>query len=76
MARDKKEIIELLAYKYDLSEEEIEMIVDHQFKFIAKVIKEGDFNTVRIPYLGKFIVNEKRVEHINRLKRIKDNKNK
>jgi len=76
MARDKKEIIELLAYKYDLSEEEIEMIVDHQFKFIAKVIKEGDFNTVRIPYLGKFIVNEKRVEHINRLKKIKDNKNK
>ena len=74
MARDKEEIIELLSYKYDLSAEEIEMIVDHQFKFVAKIIKEGDFSTIRIPYLGKFIVNKNRVKHINRLKKEKNKK--
>ena len=28
----------------------------------------GKFNTVKLPYFGKFTVNENRVKHINRLK--------
>ena len=31
-------------------------------------MREGKFNTVRLPYLGKFTVNKKRVEYINKKK--------
>ena len=29
---------------------------------------KGNFETVRLPYFGKFTVNKNRVKHINRLK--------
>lgn len=74
MARDKKEIIEYLADKYDLSIEDIEKIVNYQFKFVSKIMAKGEFDTIRIPYLGKFIVNKNRVKHINRLKNEKNSK--
>jgi nucleoid DNA-binding protein len=72
MAKDREEIIEDLSYKYDLSVEEIEDIINHQFKFVTTIMKKGDFDTVRLPYFGKFIVNKNRVKHINRLKNEKD----
>ena len=74
MARNKKEIIEHLSDKYDLPIKDIEKIVNHQFKFVSKIINKGKFDTIRIPYLGKFIVNKNRVKHINRLKNEKDSK--
>ena len=74
MARDKKEIIEYLADRYEISTKEVNKIVNHQFKFISKIIAKGKFDTIRLPYLGKFIVNKNRVKHINRLKNEKDSK--
>tara|TARA_Y100000593_G_scaffold38296_1_gene74335 strand:- start:145 stop:375 length:231 start_codon:yes stop_codon:yes gene_type:complete len=74
MAKDRKEIIEFLSDKYDLHIDEIEDIVDHQFKFVNKIIRDGEFSTIRLPYFGKFTVNKNRVKHINRLKNEKDTK--
>ena len=74
MARTREEIIEHLANKYCLSFEEVEDIINHQFKFVSDVIEKGDFDTVRLPYFGKFTVNKNRVKHINRLKHEKDSK--
>jgi len=68
MARNKKEIIYFLSNKYDISLSQVEKIIDSQFKFTSIIMREGKFSTVRLPYLGKFTVNKKRVEHINKLK--------
>jgi hypothetical protein len=42
-----------------------EKIVSSQFDFIKYVIQRGDFETVRLPYLGKFEVSPKRLYHYN-----------
>jgi len=68
MAKDKKLIIYYLANKYNLPLSKIEKIINHQFKYIEKIMKEGKFETVRIPYFGKFSVKQKRVDHINKKK--------
>ena len=65
MARNKQEIIYFLANKYDLPLKEVEEIVNYQFKFVAKIMKEGNFDTIRLPYFGKFTVNKNRLKHIN-----------
>lgn len=68
MARNKREIIYFLANKYDIPLSQVEKIVDAQFKFTSIIMTKGNFNTVKLPYLGKFTVNKKRIEHINKLK--------
>jgi nucleoid DNA-binding protein len=68
MIKDKQLIIYYLANKYDMPLKKIEEIVNHQFKYIEKTMKEGKFETIRLPYFGKFSVNPKRREHINKLK--------
>jgi len=66
--RDKEEIIRYLSYKHDLPFKKIEEIVNHQFKYVVKIMKKGNLETIRLPYFGKFIVNSNRVKHINKLK--------
>ena len=68
MAKTKKEIIYFLANKYDLPIKTVEQIINVQFKFVSIIMKQGKFNTIRLPYFGKFIVNKNRVKHINKLK--------
>ncbi len=63
---DEKIIIQKLATKYNLPLKVVEDIVYSQFKFVSKIIKEGKFDSIRLPYFGKFHVNK------NRLKYIKD----
>ena len=67
-SRDKEEIIRKLSYKYDIPIKIVTDIINYQFKYIAKIIKEGNFETIRLPYFGKFTVNKNRVKHINNLK--------
>ena len=68
MAWRKKAIIQILATKHNLPLQKVEEIINHQFKFVEKVMKKGKFEMVRLPYFGKFSVNPRRVEHINKLK--------
>ena len=72
MARDKDRIIQFLATKYNLPLKKIKQIVEYQFKFVTKIIKEGKFDTIRLPYFGKWSVNKNRVKYINKLKNKKD----
>lgn len=62
----------MLATKYELPLHKIEEIVNHQFKFAEKIMKKGHFDSVRLPYFGKFSVNPNRVKHINKLKEAKN----
>ena len=68
MAWDKKVIVQIIATKHNLPLQKIEEIINHQFKFVEKVMKAGKFEMVRLPYFGKFSVNPNRVKHINKLK--------
>ena len=68
MSKNKKEIIYSLANKYNLSLKKVEEIINYQFKYIAKIMKEGKFEIIRLPYFGKFSVKSGRIEHINKLK--------
>ena len=63
MGNRRNEIIYFLANRYDLSLQDVERIVDFQFKFVAKIMGEGVDNTVRLPYFGKFHVKEKRLKY-------------
>lgn len=58
-------IIKQLANKYDLPEEQVEKAVYHQFKFVKKIMKKGDFESVRLRRFGKFDVNPNRLKHLN-----------
>ena len=62
---NKKIIIQKIASKYNLPLQIVEDIVMHQFKFAASIINKGEFETIRLPYFGKFHVNKKRLKYIN-----------
>jgi len=66
MKKDKKLIIYHLANKYNLPLSKIEKIVNYQFKYVEKIMKEGKFESIRLPYFGKLSVNAKRLKHINK----------
>tara|TARA_R100000908_G_C3733466_1_gene132099 strand:- start:271 stop:492 length:222 start_codon:yes stop_codon:yes gene_type:complete len=69
----KKLMIYKLANKYNLPLQKVEEIVNYQFKYVAKIMKEGNFEAVRLPYFGKFSVNSNRIKHITNLKNGKKN---
>jgi len=74
MLKDKKIIIQILATKYNLPLKIVEDIVSSQFKFVDKIMRKGNFDGVRLPYLGKFSVNPNRVKHITKRANAKANK--
>ncbi len=67
MIKNKKEIIYYLADKHEKPLKEIERIVTYQFKFVSKIMSLGKFDTIRLPYFGKFSVNKNRVKYITEL---------
>ena len=67
-----KVIIQKLATKYNLPLNKVEDIVYHQFKFAAAIMKTGDFETIRLPYFGKFHAKRTRIAYLNELKRRKN----
>ena len=68
MIKNKDIIIQFLATKYNFSLHKVREMINHQFKFVEKIMIKGDFETIRLPYFGKFSVNKNRVIHITRLK--------
>lgn len=53
-----------MATKYNLPLSKVEEIVDYQFKFASRVMRKGDFESVRLPYFGKFSAKKGRIKHI------------
>jgi nucleoid DNA-binding protein len=68
VSTSKKEIIQRIATKHNLPLSKIEEIVNYQFKFVADIIKKGNFESVRLPYFGKFSVKAGRLKHIQNKK--------
>ena len=58
----------MLATKYNLPLKKIEQMINYQFKFAKRVIKKGNFDSIRIPYFGKFSAKPNRIKHITKLK--------
>lgn len=69
---NEKVIIQKLATKYNLPLNKVEDIVYHQFKFVANIMKIGDFQSIRLPYFGKFYAKKTRIAYLNELKRKKN----
>lgn len=70
-----KKIIQKLATKYNLPLKTVEDIVYFQFKYVADVMELGDFQSIRLPYFGKFHAKPLRIDHINdktRRKKLKE----
>jgi nucleoid DNA-binding protein len=62
---DEKTIIQRIASEYNLPISKVEEIVYHQFKYTAQLIRKGEFESVRLPYLGKFHVRKGRLNYLN-----------
>ena len=60
----KQSLIQKIATKHNLPLSKIEEIINYQFKFVASIIKKGDFESVRLPYFGKFSTKKERIKHI------------
>jgi nucleoid DNA-binding protein len=61
----KQEIYREVAAETGGTIQEIQKCVEAQFSFIEKIIKRGEFDTVRMPYLAKFSVKPGRVKMLN-----------
>tara|TARA_R100000781_G_scaffold91199_1_gene56454 strand:- start:114 stop:344 length:231 start_codon:yes stop_codon:yes gene_type:complete len=64
MAKNKKAIIQILATKYNLPLQKVEEIVEYQFKYVSKIMEQGNFDPIRLPYFGKFSAKKGRIKHI------------
>ena len=74
IVKNKQEIIYSLANKYNLTVKQVERLVTYQFKFVSDIMSLGKFETIRLPYFGKFSVNKNRVKYINKLSNAKNKK--
>ena len=66
MSKAKKEIVQILATKYNLPLEKVDSIITSQFKYVAKIMADGTFDAVRLPYFGKFHSKPSRRENISK----------
>jgi nucleoid DNA-binding protein len=62
---DEKVILQRLATKYKLPINKVKEAVYYQFKYASDVIKDGKFESIRLPYLGKFHVLPGRLKYLN-----------
>lgn len=62
---EEKVIIQKIASKYNLPIQKVEEAIYFQFKYVSETIRAGQFESVRLPYLGKFHVNPGRLKHLN-----------
>ena len=78
MQKKIKEIIEGIAKEHNLSEEEVEKIVNSQFLFVRRTIesaerdKEETFKTVKLPHFGKFVLKKNMLQYITENKKKKE----
>lgn len=54
-----------IADKLDLPQEDVEKAIKYQFEYTTEVMKEGEFESIRLPYFGIFHVKKGRLKHLN-----------
>ena len=57
-------ILQKLATKYKLPIQKVEEAVYYQFKYVHSIFKAGNFEPIRLPYLGKFHVLTGRLKYL------------
>lgn len=62
---DRQALYEEVSGRTDLTPDEVREAVRYQFKYVSLVMKEGNFEAVRLPYFGIFKVKDARLEHLN-----------
>jgi nucleoid DNA-binding protein len=60
-----KVTIQKLASEYSLPLHKVEEAVYYQFRYVADTIRSGKFESVRLPFLGKFHVRKGRLNYLN-----------
>lgn len=63
--KNRKEIIKQISENIGAPISEVEQIVNSQSEYVAYVMEHSGFETVMLPYLGKFLVNPKRLKYLN-----------
>jgi nucleoid DNA-binding protein len=61
----KHNIIQEIQKELGGSYDEIESVVESQFDFVKYTIEKGLFNSIRLPYFGRFLVNPYRLKKLN-----------
>lgn len=61
----KQEIVKELQAELGGSIQEIESVVESQFDFVKRTMEQGLFNSIRLPYFGRFKVNPYRLRKLN-----------
>lgn len=61
----KQEVIKEIQAELGGSMQEIESVVESQFEFIKQTMERGLFDSVRLPYFGRFKVNPYRLRRLN-----------
>ena len=67
-----KIIIQKIATRHNLPLNKVEEIVFYQFKYVADMIKNGGFESVRLQYFGRFHAKKGRIAHLNEKTRRKN----
>lgn len=62
-----EKIIQEIAKELGISPNLVLKIVKSQFEFVKVTMEKGEFETVRLPYLGKFHVKPYRLQKINEI---------
>lgn len=56
--------IKELAEKYNLSEQQVKVIVTSQFQFVRKIMTESKLRSIRLKYLGTFGVSFSKIRRV------------
>ena len=54
-----------IAKELGISPSLVQKIVKSQFEFLRNTMEQGEFETVRLPFLGKFMVKPYRLQKVN-----------
>ena len=74
MGSDRKQLILELSKEHGLTEAEITRVVSSQFRLVAETIAAGKYEDIRLPGLGVFKTNPKRVKFLLKEKEERDAK--
>jgi len=63
---DRDKLYGEIATELGIPKKRVKDVVEHEFRFVKKVMERGKFNSVRLPRFGIFEVNEKRLKNVER----------
>lgn len=62
-----EQIIQQIAEEQDIPADDVRDVVSAQFGFVAKKMKDDSFRTIRLQYLGKFTVDQRKFDEIKKM---------